>query len=69
MCERERNKTREIDVCRGKGEDSENFLYTHICDADPLILSHYPPVKRQEFIVGVPSAKFQALIADQRMNE
>ena len=41
-------------------------MRTHICAADPLILSRYPPAKRQEFTAGVPSAMFRALIAEER---
>jgi hypothetical protein len=44
-------------------------MCTHTCAADPLILSRYPPAKRQEFTTGVPSAKFRALIAEPRAKE
>jgi hypothetical protein len=44
-------------------------MCTHICAADPLILSRYPPAKRLEFSAGVPSAKFRALTAEQRAKE
>ena len=45
-------------------------MCTHICAADPLISSRYlSSAKRQEFTVGVPSAKFRALIAEQRAKE
>jgi hypothetical protein len=40
----------------------------HICAADPLILSRYPPAKRQEFTAG-PSALFRALIGEKRAKE
>ena len=63
MCVRERGERE-----RGR-EDAETFMCTHICAADPLILSRYPPAKRQEFTAGVPSAKFGALIAEQRAKE
>ena len=45
--EREREEREE----RGR-EDAETFMCTHICAADPLILSRYPPVKRLEFSAG-----------------
>jgi hypothetical protein len=59
--ERERGEREE----RGR-EDAETFMCTHICAADPLILSRYPAAKRLEFSAGVHSAKFRALTAEQR---
>jgi hypothetical protein len=67
---RERNKTeREGGERREEREDAETFMCTHICAVDPLISSRYPPAKRQEFTAGVPSAKFRALIAEERAKE
>ena len=62
--EREREEREE----RGR-EDAETFMCTHICAADPLISSRYPPAKRLEFSAGVPSAKFRALTAETRAKE
>jgi hypothetical protein len=64
--EREREREREE---RREREDVQTFMCTHVCAADPLNLSRYPPAKRQEFTAWVPSAKFRALIAEQRAKE